>query len=124
MPMFVNPQAKEPITLDGNTIYIKTKMDAQTTAAVQDSFAGIRGRGAEAEDGMMAGVRGMGSYRLALLEHNIVGWEGPDFMDERGKPIPCTRGNIRRLDMTEPLIELVAEAIGERNAPKESPDPN
>ena len=69
-------------------------------------------------------MRGLGTYRLALLKHNIVSWEGPDFTDDDGKAIPCNQTNIGRLDMDAPLVELVAEEIGKRNAPKQAPDPN
>lgn len=118
MPMFVNPQARVPVTLGENTIYVKAKMDLGTKSAIQDE---IRAKGADINE---QEVRGIGSYRLLLMVHNIVAWEGPDFIDERGKAIPCTRENIKRLDPTEPLCDLVAERIGELNAAPASPDPN
>jgi hypothetical protein len=112
--MFVDPNAKVPVVLDGNTIFIRTKMSAGVRAAVQDE---MRARGFKGTDDMS--ISGIGSYRLALLRHNIVGWEGPAF-----NGIKCNRENISLLDLDEPLIELVAEQIGLRNEPKESPDPN
>jgi len=113
--MFVDPNAKVAITEGENTIYIKAKMDLATRAAVQDEIA-ARGMGSTDE----VEVRGIGSYRLALLAHNIVGWEGPAFEGVR-----CNRANILRLEPDDPLVEKVAAEIGERNAPKETPaDPN
>jgi hypothetical protein len=116
--MFVDTRAKVPVSLGGNTIYIKAKMDYGTTAAVQDE---IKATGAGNADMV---IEKLGSYRMALLTHNIVGWEGPDFMDETGRLIPCNRENIRRLDPSEPLVEMVADEIGKRNRKAESPDPN
>lgn len=111
--MFIDSQARVPVTLDGNTIYIKAKMDLATRSAVQDEIA-AKGAGSDEVE-----VRGIGSYRMALLVHNIVGWEGPAF-----EGVTCNRTNIMRLDPEEPLVEAVAAEIGERNKPKESPDPN
>ena len=119
MPMFIDPTERVPVTVGGNTIYIRAKMTASVRARVEDEIA-AKGLG----DRRDMEMRGLGSYSLALLVHNIVAWEGSDFVDERGKPIPCTRANIERLDLDEPLVVEVREEIGRRNAPKESPDPN
>jgi hypothetical protein len=118
MAMFISPSAKVPVTLDGNTIFIKAKMDAGTRALVQNEIAATNSISKDTE------ITGLGSYSLALLVHNIVSWEGPAFVDEKGMPVPCNKLNIGRLDLDEPLIELVRQQIGERNAPKESPSPN
>ena len=118
MAMFISPSAKVPVTLDGNTIYIRAKMDAGTRALVQNEIAATNNVSKDTE------ITGLGSYSLALLVHNIVAWEGAAFVDERGQPIPCNKLTIGRLDLDEPLIELVREEIGKRNAPKESPSPN
>lgn len=112
--MFIDPNERIPVTLNGNTIYIRAKMSAGVRAAVQDE---IKAKTAGSQDDME--MRGIGSYRLALLRHNIVGWEGPAFAGH-----PCTRANIDLLDLDDPLVEMVAEEIGRRNAPRESPDPN
>jgi hypothetical protein len=121
MAMFISPSAKVPVTLDGNTIYIKAKMDAGTKAAVQNQITatGVIDKDTE--------LSKLGAYSLALLEYNIVSWEGPAFVDGKGMPIPCNKLNIGRLDLDEPLIVLVREQISERNKPKEKPesaDPN
>jgi len=112
--MFVDPKARVPVTVGENTIFIRSKMSAGVRAAVQDE---MRARGYGSEKGPEVG--GLGSYRLAILTHNILAWEGPAFVG-----VKCTRENIALLDLDEPLIDAVAEAIGERNLPPESPDPN
>ena len=94
MPMFVDPNSRVPVTLAGNTIYIRAKMTAGVRAAVQDE---MRARGFQQRDEME--IRGIGSYRLALLRHNIVGWEGPAFDGVR-----CTRGNVDLLDLDDYLF--------------------
>jgi hypothetical protein len=113
MPMFIDANQRVPVTRGANTIWIKAKMDLGTRSAVLDE---IRTSGGKPED---ADIHHLGQYRLALMQHNIVAWEGPAF-----EGMPCTRGNIARLDPTDPLVEAVADEIGQRNAPSESPDPN
>lgn len=114
MPMFVDPNERVPVSLDGNTIYIRAKMSMAVTARVNDEFSLVAGRG--------EGLAGMGSYSLALLVNNIVAWEGPAFTGESGKPIPCTRANIELLDPDDPLVAAVREEIGNRNRRREAPE--
>lgn len=118
MPMFVDPNARVPVTLGENTIYVKAKMDMGTRALLEDE---IRTNGKAVDE---AELRGLGSYRLLLLVHNIVDWEGPGFADAQGRKVPCSRENIKRLDPNEPICAMVAERIGELNRSPESPDPN
>ena len=112
MPLFIDPKATVPVTVGEHTVYIRAKMSGKVRAAVQDE---MRARGFRKDEDVE--VSGMGSYRLALLIHNIVKWEGPDFQD-----VPCTRQNIERIDPQDELWEKVAEEIGERNEPKELPE--
>jgi hypothetical protein len=119
MAMFVTPGSRVPVTLDGNTIYIKSKMDAGTKAAVENEISASR-----ATDLKEMEISKLGAYSLALLTYNIVAWEGPAFLDEKGVPVPCNKLNISRLDLDEPLVEMVREEIGQRNRPKVSPNPN
>lgn len=114
MPMFIDPNARVAVSDGRNTVFIKAKMDAGTRAAVEDA---MRPTGGEVVEDIV--IRGLGSYRLALLVHNVVAWEGPDF-----EGVPCTRGNLLRVDPTEPIWAEVAEQIGIRNKPRVSPDPN
>lgn len=114
MPLFIDPKATVLVTVGEHTVYIRAKMSGKVRAAVQDE---MRARGFRKDEDVE--VAGMGSYRLALLIHNIVRWEGPEF-----EGVACTRQNIERIDPSEDLWEQVAEEIGKRNEPKESPDPN
>lgn len=114
MPMFLDPNARVSVTDGRNTVYIRAKMDMGTRAAVQNE---IRASGIKTESELE--VHGIGAYRLALLHHNVLAWEGPDF-----DGVPCNRTNIDRVDPTEPLWDLVADEIGQRNEKAESPDPN
>jgi len=93
-----------------NIIWIKSKMDLQTQAAVQSELLklGADNKSIEAH---------LGSNVMALLIHNIVHWEGPDF-----DGVPCTPATIRTLDPQLPLLELVIEEIARRN--KRTPSPN
>lgn len=97
-----------------NVILIRARMDEKTRAAVANELAQTSGEGKQ-----LAITALPGNNTLALLIHNILGWRGPDF-----DGVPCDRKHIELLDRTEPLIEQVINAIGERNAPKSSPIPN
>jgi len=125
--IFIDPNDRVAVTDGENTIWIKAKMDEATRAAVHDEIGarGLIGENVDMED---AQVQGLGSYRLALLIHNVVGWSGPLFeeVDKKGrkKPIPCNRFWIRRLDPDNPLTIKARERISELNTTAESPDPN
>lgn len=94
-----------------NIIWIKSKMDLQTQAAVQSELLklGADNKSIEAH---------LGGNVMALLIHNIVRWEGPDF-----DGVPCTPATIRTLDPQLPILELVIEEITRRNARTPSPNP-
>lgn len=118
--MFIDPKERVTVTDErGNTVWIKAKMDVATKHKVEDAVAAIGD-----DMGTEAVQIHIGSYNTALLIHNIVAWEGPDFMDEREKPVPCTPANIRRLDPDEPLVDMVLREINRRNARSQAPDPN
>lgn len=93
-----------------NVIWIKAKMDVETRGKVSSELVTA---GADNTPEMRLGMN-----QTALLIHNIVRWTGPDL----GR-VPCIPANIRKLDPTEPHIEKVLSAIGERNKPRPSPDP-
>jgi hypothetical protein len=99
-----------------NTIYICSKMDYGTKNKVIGEAARISGDAPEVD---------VGAYQTALLVHNVRGWEGPDFKDEHGRPIPCTRANIEALDPDDALVGRVLEEIAARNpAPSADPKPS
>ena len=120
MPMFLDPNARVPVSDGRNTVYIRAKMDMATRDAVMNEIREVRKSDKASKTNDEGGeLRGYGAYHLALLHHNVLAWDGPDFAG-----VPCTRANIDRADPTEPIWELVADEIGKRNERAESPDPN
>jgi hypothetical protein len=99
-----------------NVIYIKAKMDVATDARVKSELLKLGSDNKTMESHL-------GENAVALLIHNIVKWEGPDFIDAQGRPIPCDAAHIRTLDPNEPHIALVLEEITRRNARVEGPSP-
>ena len=126
MSMFVDPKARIAVTDGQNTVYIRAKMDAGRKAQVLDEMR-MHGVGKDKSEGELSGL---GSYQMLLRVHNVVAWEGPDFMDGQGRPIPCTRANILLLDPTTALYDLVGDRIAELNKDAQVPaeelaqDPN
>jgi hypothetical protein len=91
-----------------NVIWVKAKMDVTTKGKVtSELFTMGKDNSLEAR---------LGANETALLVHNIVRWDGPDF-----EGMPCTPDNIRKLDPTEPHVARVLEVIATRNAPPKSP---
>lgn len=97
-----------------NVVWIKARMDMATRGAVSSELVRLDKDSKELE-------ARLGDQELALLIHNIVRWEGPDFVDEQGRPIPCTPDNIRKLDGGDPFIAEVLEEIARRNPIRKSP---
>jgi hypothetical protein len=93
-----------------NVIYVRARMDVETAGKVSSELVSIGADGKTVE-------AHLGANQTALLIHNIVRWEGPDF-----DGVPCDAAHIRTLDPTEPHIALVLEEIAERNKRRESPN--
>jgi hypothetical protein len=120
--MFVSDTDRVPVSVDGaNTVYIRPRMSFGIQQKVASAM--LRLADADNEQGMSSSYD-LGAYQTAMMTHNVVGWEGPAFRDERGQAIPCTPANILRLDPDEPLVKRVLQELTERNTPKASPDPN
>ncbi len=100
--MFVKKETV-PVADGDNVIHIKAKMDFGTRQSVLGEAMRFEFEG---------GARRMdlGAYNKALLVHNIVKWEGPDF-----KGVPCTPENILALDPNEPLVKKVQQELAARN---------
>jgi hypothetical protein len=131
--ILVDPKSRVQIDFqDGegrtNSVWVRGKMNFRTRAALQRDLLEMQIRTDEINDGrvdqMTMRFSALGQ-QLALLKHNVVRWRGPLFEDENGKPIPSTPEMIDRLDVDECeyWIDLIAERIGELNAPK-TEDPN
>jgi hypothetical protein len=115
--MFVSTE-RVALTEGDDTIYIRTKMDVGTKNRVQSDITHF----SQTEHGGNV-VVSIGLYQLILLRRNILDWDGPSFLDEQGKKIPCTPDNIERLDPDEPLVVKALEQVQERNLVKKSPNP-
>ncbi len=112
--MFVTKD-RVPVTVGDNTIFIRAKMDFGTRQRVIGAGVHLRpGEGAEGREMDIAG------YQIAMLAHNIVGWDGPAFAG-----VECTAAAIESLDPGELLVERVLEEISARNsaAREDAPDP-
>ena len=83
--------------------------------ATQVAMARAKGkrRGKDAGADMSFDV---GTYRMALLEGNILDWQGPSFTLADGSAVPCTPERVRALNTHMPLVARVLMEIGERNA--------
>lgn len=124
--MFVNPNARIPVTVDGNTIYILAKMGLGVQAAVNDELVRIKlnlkqfaaGEQMEAAE-MRVGAR---TQDLVLLKHNIKKWEGPAFnvvykYREGKNPNGDSLAFAPLDDLTQEMVtDLTASEIDELNA--------
>lgn len=106
------PEGTEPPSV----VYIRTKMDMATQAAVTNDLIKI-------DDDRKVGMD-IGANTLILLIHNIKRWSGPLFLDEDGQVIPCDAEHIRMLDPFDPFVIKVAQEINDRNKRPKSPNAN
>lgn len=104
--------SKEPVPVtDGeDTVWIKPEMDYATHNAVLSAATKV-----ETADGGR-GSADVGAYQMALLEKNIVRWDGPGFGGR-----PCTPANIGAMKPNDPLLAKVLEEIGRRNPQGKAP---
>ncbi len=103
MPKFVDTgRVAVQVEGDPHIIYIKPRMDLATRNKVKDALVQVGSNG--------TANASIGAYETALLQHNIVGWSGPEF-----DGVDCTPANIARLDPTEALLQKALEEIGTRN---------
>lgn len=123
--MFVNPNARVPVTYEGNTIYILAKMGLGVQAAVNDELVRIKldiAKFAAGERGDAAEMRvGAKTQDLVLLKHNVKKWEGPAFnvvykyrdgKNPNGDALPF----VPLEDLTQDMIaDLTADEVNELN---------
>ena len=104
MPRFIQTDRVAVSDDNGNTVYVRRRMDLGAISRIQ---------GAKQGEGL-----------IALYANNILAWSGPDFRDpETGKPIKCTPEEVEKIDPNDPFWEKVAEKIAELNPRKETDDP-
>ncbi len=119
MSMFVSKE-KVAVSLEddpANIIWIRPVM----SFGVQQQVLGDAMQVTVDDKGVAhTGAVNLGLYNRALMEHNIVGWEGPAFAG-----VPCTPEAIRELQWTQPLVTKVFNEIARRNAQhSKTPSPN
>lgn len=111
MSIFVS---REPVAVsdeEGNTIYIRPKMNYGTRNRVLSAAAHFSmGSGSEGEIDV-------GGYNIALLRENIVKWEGPIFDGQ-----PFAPDLVEDLDPAAPLLERVLSEINQRNTAEATPE--
>lgn len=141
--MFVDETDRVPITVDGevdpseltsqvDAIWIYPVMPAGIEQKVISRAVQMRAakngqrpaRGKKSRRQDIDQTMDPGIYKIALLEVNVLAWQGPSFADAKtGQPRPCTPENIRKLNTKMPLVVKVLDEIGERNAPEEDEEP-
>lgn len=94
-----------------NVIWIPAKMGFKRQRLVMDALI-------EVETGSRGMGLNFGAHQIALLQHNILSWEGPDFAG-----VPLTQKHVDELDPDDDLVAFALAEIGRRNPRKPSPDP-
>lgn len=103
--------SKEPVAVldgEGNTVYIRSKMDYGARSRVLSAITKMHGTDMTAD---------MGAYNLALLKENIVRWEGPAF-----DGLPFAPDLIEQLDPDTPILDKALAEINKRNTKAATPE--
>lgn len=90
MPRFIATDRVAISDNQGNTVYVRRKMDLGAVSRVQGAKPG--------------------EQMIALYVANILEWSGPDF-----KGMTCTPESIEKIDPNDPFWEQVANRIAELN---------
>lgn len=93
-----------------NTVYIKQRMNYRDTAEYQDFL--VKG---SVVDGEVRTAFHIGTAELELLRINVVGWVGPEFKDEHGRPVPYSPAAIDDIDPQEPFWQKVLGEVNRLN---------
>jgi len=91
LPKFIKTDRVAVSDDNGNTVYVRRRMDMGVRLRVQEAFS-------------------KGEGLVALYVQNILAWEGPDFKD-----IKCTPENIEKIDADDSFWEKVGDKIAELN---------
>lgn len=109
-----------------DVVFIRTKMDYGTRQRVIGAAAKLVAKAGGNRKERRAAKKGkgasdvefdVGAYQVALLVHNILGWQGPSFAG-----VACVPANIETLDTDEPLVKEVVQAISDRNVQESDTD--
>lgn len=106
MPKFVKTDRIAVSDDAGNTVWIRRRMNMGNILRLRST------------------VQTSGNHLLDLYIENILAWEGPDFKDERGKPIPCTPEYMAMMDSDDPFWTKVGDKIAELNPIQREDDVN
>lgn len=91
MPKFIKTDRVGVSDDDGNTVYLRRKLDFGARLRITEASL-------------------KGESMIALYVQSILGWDGPDF-----KGIKCTPENIEKIDIDDPFWEKVGDKIAELN---------
>lgn len=128
--IFIDPSEQIAVTLDDNTIFVRSQIDFATYAKIEEGLMKLEmttarqsqnGKAKTDEDVTIGARYTKSGQRLAVLEECVVDWEGPKFTDKHGRKVPCTRAQIRRLNPHDPLVQRVLEEIDSRNQEPDAP---
>lgn len=121
---FVDPRDLVEVRDDDNpenVVVIRARMDRRTKAMVQREIlqfqVSMDSGSSKSTATAMTSVEGQ---KLALLKNNVVKWRGPDFLDDKGQPVPCTPDFIDQLDPEVPLFDKVLREINDRNRSRQA----
>lgn len=93
-----------------NTVYIKARMSFRDTAIYKDFLISSR-----AVNGTIQTHLNVGTAELELLRLNVLGWSGPDFVDEMDRKVPYSADAIDYIEPNDPFWRKVLAEIDQRN---------
>lgn len=119
---------EKDITPEMDVMFIRPTMDYGTRQRVVGAAARLekvktgnrksrraaKAKGEKAETSMDFDV---GAYQIALLVHNLLGWQGPSFAG-----VTCSPTMIETLNPNDPLVKVVIEEITDRNSEDDEDD--
>lgn len=108
-----------------NVMYVRQRMDFQTNALVRNELLRLRLNPDMQEGGEISATVSIELQQLAMLIHNVIGWDGPRFIHPTTKkPMKCEPKAIRMLSPTDPLVAKVLDTINNNNQPRTQPPPS
>lgn len=110
MPKFAGKN-RQAVTVEGdeNIIYVVDKLNYGARQQILSAMTQI-----SAQVGQRAGITpqmtfDVGAFNLAVAQHAIVGWEGPDF-----EGVEVTPENIAALDFDDELVKKAITVAGSK----------